>query len=102
MCKLIQEQGIIMVSFLQPDAGAWMVCLLIAVHKFDAICFSEINLDSSVAPDDNNLDISGYNLVQPAIVLTISVDYTIQVFAIASSRHSIPTWMYKFWNKNRW
>lgn len=65
MCKLIQEQGIIMVSFLQPDAGAWMVCLLIAVHKFDAICFSEINLDSSVAPDDNNLDISGYNLVQP-------------------------------------
>lgn len=61
MWKLIQDPGIIMASFFQSDAGTWMVCLLIAVHKFDAICFSEIHLDSSVAPDDDNIEISGYN-----------------------------------------
>ena len=36
----------------------------IAVHKFDIICLSETYLDSSVAPDDDNLDISGYSLVR--------------------------------------
>ena len=36
----------------------------IAVHKFDIICFSESYLDSSVAPDDNYLEISGYSLFQ--------------------------------------
>ena len=36
----------------------------IAVHKFDIICLSETCLDSSVAPDDDNLDISDYSLVQ--------------------------------------
>ena len=35
-----------------------------AVHKFDIICLSETYLDSSVAPDDDNLEISGYGLVQ--------------------------------------
>ena len=36
----------------------------IAVHKFGIICLSETYLDSSVAPDDDNLEISGYNLVR--------------------------------------
>ena len=36
----------------------------IAVHKFDIICLSETYLDSSIAPDDDNLDISGYSLVR--------------------------------------
>ena len=36
----------------------------IAVHKFDIICLSETYLDSSVAPDDGNLEISGYSLVR--------------------------------------
>ena len=36
----------------------------IAVHKFDIICLSETYLDSSVAPDDDNLEISGYSLVR--------------------------------------
>ena len=36
----------------------------IAVDKFDIICLSETCLDSSVAPDDENLEISGYSLVR--------------------------------------
>ena len=36
----------------------------IAVHKFDIICLSETYLDSSGAPDDDNLLISGYSLVR--------------------------------------
>ena len=36
----------------------------IAVHKFDIICLSETYLDSSVAADDDNLKIPGYNLVR--------------------------------------
>ena len=36
----------------------------VAVHKFDIICLSETYLDSSVAPDDDNLEISGYSLVR--------------------------------------
>ena len=36
----------------------------IAVHKFDIICLSETYLDSSIAPDDDNLEISGYSLVR--------------------------------------
>ena len=35
-----------------------------AVHKFDIICLSETYLDSSIAPDDGNLEISGYSLVR--------------------------------------
>ena len=35
----------------------------IAVYKFDIICLSEAYLDSETLPDDDNLDISGYNLV---------------------------------------
>ena len=34
----------------------------IAIHKLDITCISETNLDSNTSPDDNNLDISGYNL----------------------------------------
>ena len=36
----------------------------IAVHKFDLICLSETYLDSTVASDDENLEITGYNLVR--------------------------------------
>ena len=36
----------------------------IAVHKFDVICLSETYLDSTVASDDGNLEITGYNLVR--------------------------------------
>ena len=35
-----------------------------AVCKFDIICLSETYLDSKTLPDDDNLDISGYNLVR--------------------------------------
>ena len=34
----------------------------ITVHKFDVICLSETYLDSSILNDDDNLQISGYNL----------------------------------------
>ena len=36
----------------------------VAVHKFDVICLSETYLDSTVASDDENLEITGYNLVR--------------------------------------
>ena len=36
----------------------------IAVYKFDIVCLSETYLDSSVAPGDDNLEISGYSLVR--------------------------------------
>ena len=36
----------------------------IAIHKFDIICLSETYLDSSTSSDDDNLAISGYNLIR--------------------------------------
>ena len=36
----------------------------IAIHKFDTICLSETYLDSSATSDDDNLVISGYNLIR--------------------------------------
>ena len=35
-----------------------------AIHKFDIICLSETYLDSSTTSDDDNLAISGYNLIR--------------------------------------
>ena len=35
-----------------------------SIHKFDIICLSETYLDSNILPDDNNLEVSGYNLVR--------------------------------------
>ena len=35
----------------------------ISVHKFDIICLSETYLDSTVPLDDDNMVISGYNLI---------------------------------------
>ena len=34
----------------------------ITVHEFDVICLSKTYLDSSILHDDDNLQISGYNL----------------------------------------
>ena len=36
----------------------------IAVHKFDVICLSETYLDSTVASDKENSEITGYSLVR--------------------------------------
>ena len=36
----------------------------IAIHNFDIICLSETYLDSSTTSDDDNLTISGYNLIR--------------------------------------
>ena len=36
----------------------------IGVHKFDVICLSETYLDSIVGSEDENLEITGYNLVR--------------------------------------
>ena len=36
----------------------------IAIHKFHIICLSETYLDSSTTSDDDNLAISGYNLIR--------------------------------------
>ena len=36
----------------------------ISVYEFDVICLSETYLDSNVPLDDDNLVISGYNLIR--------------------------------------
>ena len=36
----------------------------IAIHKFDVICLLETYRDSSTTSDDDNLAISGYNLIR--------------------------------------
>ena len=36
----------------------------IAIHKFDIICLSETYLNSSTTSDDDDLAISGYNLIR--------------------------------------
>ena len=36
----------------------------ITVHKFDIICLSETYLDSSTRPDDDNLEIEGYDIAR--------------------------------------
>ena len=36
----------------------------VTVHKFDIICLSETHHDSRIPFDDNNLEISGYNLTR--------------------------------------
>ena len=36
----------------------------LTVHKFDIVCLSETYLDSNTAPDNDNLEISGYNLIR--------------------------------------
>ena len=36
----------------------------LTVHKFDIVCLSETYLDSNTAPDNVNLEISGYSLVR--------------------------------------
>ena len=38
----------------------------IAIHKFDIICIPETYLDSNTSHDDNNLEISDYNLMRSA------------------------------------
>ena len=42
----------------------FLVKAYIAIHKFDIICLSETYFDSSTSSDDDNLAISGYNLIR--------------------------------------
>ena len=37
----------------------------VAIHKFDIICLSETYLNLTIATNNDNLDIDGYNLVHP-------------------------------------
>ena len=57
----------------------------IAVHKFNVLCLSETYLDSTIASDDENLEVTGYNLVQSDHLLTLSAEksaYTIKLVCL--------------------
>ena len=43
----------------------------ITVYEFDVICLSEIHLDSSILHDDDNLQISGYDLYREGHPLNV-------------------------------
>ena len=36
----------------------------ISIHKLDVICLSETYLNSETSPDDDNLEIPGYNIIR--------------------------------------
>ena len=42
----------------------YVIGTYIAIHKFHIICSSETYLDSSTTSDDDNLEVSGYNLMR--------------------------------------
>ena len=41
-----------------------LLSAFISVHKLDIICLSETYLNSETSPDDDNLEISGYNIIR--------------------------------------
>ena len=45
-------------------AKIFLLKAYIAFYRSDIICISEKYLDSSTSPEDNNLEISGYNLIR--------------------------------------
>ena len=45
-------------------AKMFLLKAYIAIHRFDIICIFETYLHSSTSLDDNNLEISGYNLIR--------------------------------------
>ena len=40
-----------------------LLLALISVHKLDVICPSETYLNPETSPDDDNLEIPGYNII---------------------------------------
>ena len=44
-------------------AKLYLLKAYVTIHKFNIICLSETYLDSSILVDDDNLEISGYNLI---------------------------------------
>ena len=41
-----------------------LLAAFISVHKLDIICLSETYLNSETSPDDDNLEIPGYNIIR--------------------------------------
>ena len=41
-----------------------LLSAFISVHKLDIICLSETYLNSETSPDDDNLEIPGYNIIR--------------------------------------
>ena len=41
-----------------------LLSAFISVHKLDIICLSETYLNSETSPDDDNLEIPGYNSIR--------------------------------------
>ena len=73
----------------------------IAFHKFNIICLSETYLNSSNSPDDETLEISGYNLVcSDHPLLTVNMEefgFTIKItYTLTNYQHQLFIRMYKF------
>ena len=49
-----------------------LLSAFISVHKLDIICLSETYLNSENSPDDDNLEIPGYNIIRKDIKYNIS------------------------------
>ena len=49
-----------------------LLSAFISVHKLDIICLSETYLNSETSPDDDNLEIPGYNIIRKDIKYNIS------------------------------
>ena len=61
-----------------------LLSAFISVHKLDIICLSETYLSSKTSPDDNNLEIPGYNVIKKTTHLTLNVGE----FALIIKTHS--------------
>ena len=79
----------------------------ISLHNFDLVCISETYLDSTTAHDDENLAITGYNLLRVNHASNskrggVCAYYKSSLALRLIDIHSLSTRMLNIWNFNRW